>query len=185
MTFRYIDGVLSINNNNFHSYVDLIYTSEQEIEDTNGCSEFRKFYSQYTDLICPYKLSLGQILSDIFHDNINPFLYTDFDYVFPFTRFRLLAHIGCVRSTVDAYSSYAPNLTFGISGSPCLPCTHIFLIVYLRLRDLLRFVIFAFSYIYLVFSDVVSRFCSYSKVIKVHQSLEAKCSLNTELKRNM
>jgi hypothetical protein len=33
-TFRYIDDVLSINNNNFHSYVDSIYPNEQEIKDT-------------------------------------------------------------------------------------------------------------------------------------------------------
>jgi hypothetical protein len=33
-TFRYIDDVLSINNNQFHSYVDSIYPSELEIKDT-------------------------------------------------------------------------------------------------------------------------------------------------------
>ena len=33
-TFRYIDDVLSINNNDFHSYVDSIYPNKLEIEDT-------------------------------------------------------------------------------------------------------------------------------------------------------
>jgi hypothetical protein len=33
-TFRYIDDVLSINNHNFHKYVNLIYPHEVEIEDT-------------------------------------------------------------------------------------------------------------------------------------------------------
>jgi hypothetical protein len=33
-TFRYIDGVLSISNHNFHSYVHLIYPDELEIKDT-------------------------------------------------------------------------------------------------------------------------------------------------------
>jgi hypothetical protein len=38
LTFRYIDDVLSINNNHFHSYVDSIYPNELEIEDTSECS---------------------------------------------------------------------------------------------------------------------------------------------------
>ena len=38
LTFRYIDDVLSINNNQFHSYVDLIYPSELEIKDTTESS---------------------------------------------------------------------------------------------------------------------------------------------------
>jgi hypothetical protein len=37
-TCRYIDDVLSININNFHSYVDLIYSNELEIKDTSKCS---------------------------------------------------------------------------------------------------------------------------------------------------
>jgi hypothetical protein len=39
-TFRYIDDVLSINNDHFHSYVDLIlvYPSELEIKDTTKSS---------------------------------------------------------------------------------------------------------------------------------------------------
>jgi hypothetical protein len=34
LTFRYIDDVLSTNNDRFHSYVDSIYPSELEIKDT-------------------------------------------------------------------------------------------------------------------------------------------------------
>ena len=37
-TFRYIDDVLSINNNDFHSYVDSVYPNELEIKDTNESS---------------------------------------------------------------------------------------------------------------------------------------------------
>jgi hypothetical protein len=33
-TFRYIDRVLSINNNDFHQYVHLIYPNELEVKDT-------------------------------------------------------------------------------------------------------------------------------------------------------
>jgi hypothetical protein len=37
-TFRYIDDVLSINNDQFHSYVDSIYPSELEMKDTTESS---------------------------------------------------------------------------------------------------------------------------------------------------
>jgi hypothetical protein len=37
-TFKYIDNVLSINNDQFHSYVDSIYLSELEIKDTTESS---------------------------------------------------------------------------------------------------------------------------------------------------
>jgi hypothetical protein len=30
---------------------------------------FRKFYSRYNDLVCAYNLSLGNMLSDMFHAN--------------------------------------------------------------------------------------------------------------------
>jgi hypothetical protein len=33
-TFRYIDDVLSINNDQFHSYINSIYPNEFEIKDT-------------------------------------------------------------------------------------------------------------------------------------------------------
>jgi hypothetical protein len=37
-TFRYIDGVLSINSNHFHSYVNSIYPNKIETKDTTECS---------------------------------------------------------------------------------------------------------------------------------------------------
>jgi hypothetical protein len=37
-TLRYINDVLSINNEQFHSYVDSIYPSELEIDDTTESS---------------------------------------------------------------------------------------------------------------------------------------------------
>jgi hypothetical protein len=37
-TFRYIDDVLSINNDQFHSYVDSIYPSQLEIKDNSELS---------------------------------------------------------------------------------------------------------------------------------------------------
>jgi hypothetical protein len=46
-TFRYIDDVLSINNNQFHSYVYSIYPNELEIKDTTElkiCFVFEFFY---------------------------------------------------------------------------------------------------------------------------------------------
>jgi hypothetical protein len=38
LTFRYIDDVLSISNNQFHSHVDLIYPNDMEIKDTTESS---------------------------------------------------------------------------------------------------------------------------------------------------
>jgi hypothetical protein len=42
-TFRYFDDVLSINNDQFHSYVDSIYPSELEIKDTTKSSTSASF----------------------------------------------------------------------------------------------------------------------------------------------
>jgi hypothetical protein len=36
---------------------------------TNNPLAFRKFYGRYNDLICPYNLSLGHMLSDMFYTN--------------------------------------------------------------------------------------------------------------------
>ena len=47
-----------------------------------------------------------------------------FTRITPFTWWRLLAHGGCDRSDVDAYSSKVPDPTSSISRGPCLPCTH-------------------------------------------------------------
>jgi hypothetical protein len=46
-TFRYIDDVLSINNDQFHSYVDFIYPSKLEIKDTTESSTS----ASYLDLL--------------------------------------------------------------------------------------------------------------------------------------
>jgi hypothetical protein len=40
---------------------------------------FRKFHGRYNDLIYPYNLSLGQILSDMFHNNCQAVLDTDLE----------------------------------------------------------------------------------------------------------
>jgi hypothetical protein len=48
-TFRYIDDVLSIYNNHFHSYVDLIYPNEIEINDTTECSKSASYLDVYFD----------------------------------------------------------------------------------------------------------------------------------------
>jgi hypothetical protein len=37
---------------------------------------FRKLYGRYNDLICPYNLSLGNMLSDMFHTNRKAVLHT-------------------------------------------------------------------------------------------------------------
>jgi hypothetical protein len=41
---------------------------------------FRKFYGHYNDLIYPYNLSLGRMLSDMFYNNRYAILDTDLDY---------------------------------------------------------------------------------------------------------
>jgi hypothetical protein len=52
-TFRYIDDVLSINNDQFHSYVDSIYSSELEIKDTTELSTS----ASYLDVLLNGKLT--------------------------------------------------------------------------------------------------------------------------------
>jgi hypothetical protein len=43
---------------------------------------FRKFHGRYNDLICPYNLPLGHMLSDMFHTmlSLSCYWYTDLDY---------------------------------------------------------------------------------------------------------
>jgi hypothetical protein len=43
LTFRYIDDVLSINNNQLQSHVDLIYPNELEIKDTTKSFTFASY----------------------------------------------------------------------------------------------------------------------------------------------
>ena len=47
LTFRYIDDVLSINKDNFHTYVNTIYPSELEIKDTTESSS----QASYLDIL--------------------------------------------------------------------------------------------------------------------------------------
>jgi hypothetical protein len=45
--FRYIDNVLSINNDHFHSYVDSIYHNELEIKDTTESSTSASYFVKH------------------------------------------------------------------------------------------------------------------------------------------
>ena len=47
LTFRYIDDVLSINNDNFHTYVNTIYPNELEIKDATESST----HASYLDIL--------------------------------------------------------------------------------------------------------------------------------------
>ena len=60
-TFRYIDDVLSINNHNFHNYVQLIYPDELEIKDT---TEFDKSVS-YLDILLKID-SIGRLTFSLY-----------------------------------------------------------------------------------------------------------------------
>jgi hypothetical protein len=41
---------------------------------------FHKFYGRYNDLICPYNLSLGHMLSDVSYQSLSRSWHTDLDY---------------------------------------------------------------------------------------------------------
>jgi hypothetical protein len=56
-TFRYIDDVLSINNNHFHSCVDSIYPNEQEIKVTTECSTSASYLNKLLKLDTNGKLT--------------------------------------------------------------------------------------------------------------------------------
>jgi hypothetical protein len=56
-TFRYIDDVLSINNNHFHSYVNSIYPNEPEIKDTTECSTSASYLDVLLKLVDNGKLT--------------------------------------------------------------------------------------------------------------------------------
>jgi hypothetical protein len=49
-TFRYIDEILTINNNQFHSYVDSIYLNELGIKDTTECSTSASYLDVFLKL---------------------------------------------------------------------------------------------------------------------------------------
>jgi hypothetical protein len=77
-TFRYIDNVLSINNDQFHSYVDSEYPSELEIKDTTESSTSSvlvkidaggklttQLYDKQGDSICHCQLPIYEGCSEI------------------------------------------------------------------------------------------------------------------------
>ena len=76
-TFRYIDDILSINNDRFYSYVDSIYPSELEIKDTTESSTS----ASYLDVLL--NINAGEKLTTQLYDKRD-----DFNFVivnFPYT----------------------------------------------------------------------------------------------------
>jgi hypothetical protein len=76
-TFRYIDDVLSINNDRFHSYVDSIYPSELEIKDTIESS----ISASYLDGLM--KIDAGEKLTAQLYDKRDDFNFAIVN--FPYT----------------------------------------------------------------------------------------------------
>jgi hypothetical protein len=75
-TFEYIDDVLSINNNNFHNYVYLIYPDELEIKDAIESDK----YALYLDILLTID-SNGRLTTTLYDKR------DDFDFAidnFPF-----------------------------------------------------------------------------------------------------
>ena len=76
LTYRYIDDVLSINNHNFHNYVNLIYPDELEIKDTTESDRS----ASYLDILL--KIDCDGRLTTTLYDKLD-----DFDFAidnFPF-----------------------------------------------------------------------------------------------------
>jgi hypothetical protein len=69
-TFRYIDDVLSINNSQFHSYVDSINPNELEIKDTTECSTS----ASYLDVLL--KLDTNGKITTQLYDKRNDFSFS-------------------------------------------------------------------------------------------------------------
>jgi hypothetical protein len=67
-TFRYIDNVLSIYNDQLHSYVDSIYPSELEIKNTIGSSTS----ASYLDVLLNVKVG-GKLTTQLYdkRDNVD------------------------------------------------------------------------------------------------------------------
>jgi hypothetical protein len=76
-TFQYIDDVLSINNDQFHSYVDSIYPSELEIKDNTHCSTS----ASYLDVLLKLDTN-GKITTQLYdkRDDLN-FSIVNFPYL--------------------------------------------------------------------------------------------------------
>jgi hypothetical protein len=78
LTLRYIDDVLSVNNNQFHSYVDLIYSNKLEIKDTTECFTF----ASYLDVLL--KLDINGKMTTQLYDKRDDFNLSivNFPYLF-------------------------------------------------------------------------------------------------------
>jgi hypothetical protein len=78
LTFRYIDDVLSINNNHFHAYVDSIYPNELEIKDTTECSTS----ASYLDVLLKFDTN-GKLTIQLYdkRDTFNFSMSTSLTYV--------------------------------------------------------------------------------------------------------
>ena len=76
LTFRYIDDVLSFNNN-FHSYFDLIYPSELEIKDSTKSS----MPASYLDIFLNWDIN-GKLTTQLYYkrDDFN-FSIVNFPYL--------------------------------------------------------------------------------------------------------
>jgi hypothetical protein len=77
-TFRYIDGALSINNDQFHSYVDSIYRypSELEIKDTTeSCTS-----SSYLHVLL--NIDAGGKISSQLYDKRDDFSFTIVNFLY-------------------------------------------------------------------------------------------------------
>jgi hypothetical protein len=76
-TFRYIDDVLSINNDQFHSYVDSIYPNELEIKDATKSSTSASYLDVLLNINADGKL-ISQLYGkrDVFNFAIVNFPYT-------------------------------------------------------------------------------------------------------------
>ena len=79
-TFRYIDDVLSINNDQFHLYADSIYPDELEIKDTTECSTS----ASYLDVLL--KLDTDSLTTQLYDNGMIPISSssTSFTYVIIF-----------------------------------------------------------------------------------------------------
>ena len=94
LTFRYIDDVLSINNNNFQNYVHMIYPSELEIKDT---TESRTSAS-YLDILLNIDIN-GKLTTQLFDKRD--------DFNFPIVNF---PHICSNIPLSPAYGVYVSQL---------------------------------------------------------------------------
>jgi hypothetical protein len=77
-TSRYIYDVLSINNDQFHSYVDYIYHSELEVKDTTESST----YASYLDVLL--NIDADRKLITQLYDKQDDFSFTivNFSYIY-------------------------------------------------------------------------------------------------------